>query len=153
MAILRSAFDPGGTSRSTQDHPQQLRLISEVDKLPPDASVAQLDRASVFGTEGLRFESSRVHYEPQRLTSSGSFLSDPDVPRHTLVDLIDVPATGLGSTPRLRKHKNGRLAEHRTTAFLLDHFWVLKQSLDLDGACSSSKPRLATTVAASAVCG
>ena len=26
------------------------------------ASVAQLDRASVFGTEGLRFESSRVHF-------------------------------------------------------------------------------------------
>ena len=32
------------------------------------------------------------------------------------------------------RNKNGRLAEHRTTAFLLDHFWVLKQSVDLDGA-------------------
>lgn len=28
----------------------------------------------------------------------------------------------------------GRRAEHRTEAFLLDHFWVLKLSLDLDGA-------------------
>ena len=32
------------------------------------------------------------------------------------------------------RNANGRRAEHRTEAFLLDHFWVLKLSLELDGA-------------------
>jgi hypothetical protein len=32
------------------------------------------------------------------------------------------------------RNRNGRRAEHRTTAFLLNHFWLLKQSVDLDGA-------------------
>lgn len=32
------------------------------------------------------------------------------------------------------RNANGRRAEHRTEAFLLNHFWVLKLSLDLDGA-------------------
>ena len=41
-----------------------------------DAPVAQLDRASDYGSEGLKFESSRVHL-PRRqvLAAGGKFLS------------------------------------------------------------------------------
>lgn len=59
-----TAGDPG---RSSGDAGVSLALPVEQTSqdLPShqrDASVAQLDRASVFGTEGLRFESSRVHF-------------------------------------------------------------------------------------------
>ena len=33
-----------------------------------------------------------------------------------------------------QRNENGRRAEYRTEAFLLDHFWVLKFSVNLDGA-------------------
>ena len=47
---------------------------------PPQASLAQLDRASVYGTEGCWFEPSEMHLEPQELTSCGSFLLVGGVP-------------------------------------------------------------------------
>jgi hypothetical protein len=37
---------------------------------------------AAYGTEGCWFESSGVYLEPQRLTSSGSFHFQPDVPRY-----------------------------------------------------------------------
>ena len=56
------------------------------------APLAQLDRASVYGTEGCWFEPSGVYFGPQRLTSSGSFLLQSDVPGY-IQNLY--PANGL----------------------------------------------------------
>ena len=36
--------------------------------------------------------------------------------------------------PWLRSMENGAIAEARTRAILLDRFWVLERSVDIDGA-------------------
>jgi hypothetical protein len=39
-----------------------------------------------------------------------------------------------------KQNENGRRAEYRTEAFLVDHFWVLKLAVDLDGAVFLARP-------------
>lgn len=44
----------------------------------------------------------------------------------------------------VKRNESGRRAEHRTEVFLLDHFWVMKLAVDLDGAVFLVQPSTRT---------
>jgi hypothetical protein len=91
----------------------------------PAAPVAQLDRASVYGTEGQRFESSRAR-SPEALHARGFRRSGRGVKARR---------SGLGST-------NGSTRRRaRATPTLLTHGHC-RHSLDADGRSRSGSPVL-----------
>lgn len=49
-------------------------------------------------------------------------------------EVLSVPVTEFSMSGQAQRNENGRRAEYRTEAFLLDNFWVFKFAVNLDGA-------------------
>src|SRR4051812_47904923 len=65
---------------------------------PRHAPVAQLDRASVYGTEGQRFESSRARSRSP--ATAGLFLPAARVVGHTVSQICPELGDGIAGEPR-----------------------------------------------------
>jgi hypothetical protein len=95
-------------------------------------------RSAFYETDPIHLVGKFVHVTGTRLFSTSVPVTPFELERHpshiVVMDNIDQPAW-------LKIMEHGSVGEARTKAFLLDRFWVLERSVDIDGADFLVQPR------------